>query len=88
MDMIIKNGTVVTATGMFKADIAVENGKIAAIGNHLSGDDETMTECFKRRNALCAPDAAVDYSFHIGVKDIHGELLESIKEACDMGITS
>lgn len=117
MDMIIKNGTVVTATGMFKADIAVENGKIAAIGNHLSGDDgtsiidaagklvlpgaidahthlampfggtvssddyfagtraaacggtttvfdfalqnfdETMTECFKRRNALCAPDA-------------------------------
>ena len=148
MDMIIKNGTVVTATGMFKADVAVENGKITAIGSELGGDDttkvvdaseklvlpgaidahthlampfggtvssddyfagtraaacggtttvfdfalqdfnETMTDCFKRRDALCAPDAAVDYSFHIGVKDIHGELLESLKEACEIGITS
>ena len=41
MDMIIKNGTVVTATGMFKADVAVENGKITAIGSELGGDDTT-----------------------------------------------
>lgn len=148
MDLIIKNGTVVTATEMFKADIAVNGGKIAALGSDLSdmkadkvvdaegklvlpgaidahthlampfggtissddyfagtraaacggtttvfdfalqNFDETMPDTFKRRNALAAPDAAVDYSFHIGVKDIHGELLDSIGEACDMGITS
>lgn len=148
MELIIKNGTVVSATQMYKADIAVKDGKIAAIGSDLSdmnadkivdaagklvlpgaidahthlampfggtissddyfagtraaacggtttvfdfalqNFDETMVDTFKRRNALAAPDAAVDYSFHIGVKDIHGELLDSIKDACDLGITS
>lgn len=148
MELIIKNGTVVSATQMYKADIAVKDGKIAAIGADLSdmnankivdaagklvlpgaidahthlampfggtissddyfagtraaacggtttvfdfalqNFDETMVDTFKRRNALAAPDAAVDYSFHIGVKDIHGELLDSIKDACDLGITS
>lgn len=140
MDMIIRNGTVVNATGSYRADVAVKDGKIAAVGcipdmpgvkvvdaagklvlpgaidahTHLampfggtvSSDDyfagtraaacggtttvfdfalqdfnETMTQTFERRNALAAPDAAVDYSFHIGVKDIHGELLDSIKDA-------
>ena len=147
MDMIIRNGTVVNATGSYRADVAVKDGKIAAVGcipdmpgvkvvdaagklvlpgaidahTHLampfggtvSSDDyfagtraaacggtttvfdfalqdfnETMTQTFGRRNALAAPDAAVDYSFHIGVKDIHGELLDSIKDACDIGVTS
>lgn len=147
MDMIIRNGTVVSATGSYKADVAVKDGKIAAVGSipdipgakvvdaagklvlpgaidahtHLampfggtvSSDDyfagtraaacggttmvfdfalqdfnETMTDTFNRRNALAAPDAAVDYSFHIGVKDIHGDLLDSIKDACDIGVTS
>ena len=147
MDMIIRNGTVVNATGSYRADVAVKDGKITAVGcipdmpgvkvvdaagklvlpgaidahTHLampfggtvSSDDyfagtraaacggtttvfdfalqdfnETMTQTFERRNALAAPDAAVDYSFHIGVKDIHGELLDSIKDACDIGVTS
>ena len=144
MELIIKNGTVVSATQMYKADVAVNDGKIAAIGSDLSdikadkivdaagklvlpgaidahthlampfggtissddyfagtraaacggtttvfdfalqNFDETMVDTFKRRNALAAPDAAVDYSFHIGVKDIHGEILDSIKDACDL----
>lgn len=54
----------------------------------LQDFNETMTQTFERRNALAALDAAVDYSFHIGVKDIHGELLDSIKDACDIGVTS
>ncbi len=36
MDLIIKNGTVVTATESFIADIAVKDGKIACIGTDLS----------------------------------------------------
>ena len=34
-DTIIKNGSVITATDTYKADVAIENGKIAAIGNGL-----------------------------------------------------
>ena len=36
-DLIIKNGTVVTATDTFDADIAVKDGKIAALGKNLEG---------------------------------------------------
>ncbi|MHB8128787.1 MAG: dihydropyrimidinase [Mobilitalea sp.] len=36
MDLIIKNGTIVTAKESFKADIAVKNGKIVCIGTDLS----------------------------------------------------
>ena len=35
MDMIIKNGTVVTASDMFKADIGIENGKIVEISGKI-----------------------------------------------------
>ena len=36
VDLIIKNGTIVTEKEMFKADIAVKDQKIAAIGADLS----------------------------------------------------
>lgn len=132
---------------MFKADVAVNDGKIAAIGANLnydgaktvdaegmlvlpgaidahthlamsfggtvSSDDyfagtraaacggtttvfdfamqnlgETMPDTFRRRNAMAEPVAAVDYSFHIGVKDISGGIIDTIGEACDLGVTS
>lgn len=148
MDLIIKNGTVVTATEMFKADVAVKDGKIVAIGTDLPTDgcsnvvdaagklvlpgaidahthlampfggtisadgyfagtraaacggtttvfdyvlqdfNENMVDSVKRRDALCAPEAAVDYAFHVGVKDVHGDLLDSMKEAVDYGVPS
>jgi dihydropyrimidinase len=37
MDLVIKNGTVVTATESYRADIGVEGGTIALIGRDLSG---------------------------------------------------
>lgn len=36
MKKLIKNGMIVTASDSYKADILVENGKIALIGNQLS----------------------------------------------------
>ena len=36
MDLIIRNGTIVTDSEMFRANLAVKDGKIAAIGNNLS----------------------------------------------------
>ncbi|NLG02418.1 MAG: dihydropyrimidinase [Clostridia bacterium] len=35
MDLLLKGGTVVTATGSFRADVAVKNGIIKAIGENL-----------------------------------------------------
>lgn len=148
MDMIIKNGTVVTASDMFKADIGVENGKIVLIserideslaknvvdaqgklvlpgaidahthlampfGGTISSDDyftgtraaacggtttvfdfvlqdfgETMVDAVKRRDALCAGNAVVDYSYHVAVKDVSGELLDSIEDCVKFGVPS
>ena len=148
MDLLIKNGTIITAESTFKADIAVKNGKITMIGasikpskdtevvdakgkyvlpgavdvhTHLalpfggtvSADDyfagtraaacggtttvfdfaiqnagETMPETVKRRDALCAPDAAVDYSFHVGVTDISDNKLDTMLDSVKMGVPS
>jgi len=38
MDLVIKNGNIVTATETYRADIGVDNDTIALIGNDLSGD--------------------------------------------------
>lgn len=148
MDLMIKNGTIVTEKEMFRGDIAVKDGIIAAIGNDLSdipcdnvvdatgklvlpgavdahthlampfggtisadgyfagtraaacggtttvfdfalqNFDEKMLDVVKRRGALAAPEAAVDYAFHIGVKDVHGDLLDSMEEAVAYGVPS
>ena len=148
MDLLIKNGTIVNGSESFKADIAVDNGKIIQIGTdiaptdnakivdangklvlpgaidahtHLampfggtiSSDDyfagtraaacggtttvfdfvlqdfgETMVDAVKRRDAMCAPVAAVDYSYHVAVKDVSGDLLDSIEDAVKFGVPS
>ena len=149
MDLLIKNGTLVTAKSTFKADLAVKNGKITAIGTNLkpekgtevvdargklvlpgaidghthlampfggtiSSDDyftgtrsaacggtttvfdfvlqgqgELMQDAFKRRDKLAAPDAAVDYAFHIGVCDVtEDRLLDSMEDVVKEGVTS
>lgn len=49
---------------------------------------ETMVDAVKRRDAMCAPVAAVDYSYHVAVKDVSGDLLDSIEEAVKFGVPS
>jgi len=36
MDLVIRNGTVVTASDVFRADIGIAGGSIVALGDHLS----------------------------------------------------
>ena len=33
IDLVIENGTVITSTGVMKTDIAIEDGKISALGS-------------------------------------------------------
>ena len=149
MDLLIKGGTLVTKDSTFKADVAVKDGKIIAIGTNLKpeantevvdakgkmvlpgaidghthlampfggtistddyytgtrsaacggtttvfdfvlqGQGEKMLDAIKRRDALAAPDAAVDYSFHVGVCDVStDELLDSMEDAVKAGVPS
>jgi dihydropyrimidinase len=149
LDLLIKNGTIVTAESSFKADIAVKGGKILTVGQNikplketevvdakgrlvlpgaidghthlampfggtissddyytgtrsaacggtttvfdfvLQGKGESMLDAVKRRDALAAPDAAVDYSFHVGVCDVATpELLDSMEDTVKFGIPS
>lgn len=146
-DLLFQNGTLVTPSASFVADLAVRDGKICAIGQNLSemaarvidargklvlpgaidphthlampfggtvsADDyfagtraavcggtttvfdfalqdfgERMVDTVKRRDALAAPDACCDYAFHVGVKDVSGDLLDSMAEAVDFGVPS
>ncbi|MBS7700277.1 MULTISPECIES: dihydropyrimidinase [unclassified Chelatococcus] len=41
-DLIIKGGTIATASDIFKADIGIRGGKIVQIGERLSGDCEII----------------------------------------------
>jgi len=147
MDLIIKNGTIITATDTYKADIAVKNGKIALIGQELqfegaevvdasgkyvlpgaldahthlempfggttSADSyesgtraaacggvttvfdfviqrkgQGLIEAVEGRNALCAPQACVDYAFHTAITDLRPEILDEIEKSVEYGVPS
>lgn len=44
MELLIKGGTVVTSTESFVADVAVKDGKIAAIGNNLEANADHVVD--------------------------------------------
>ncbi len=82
--------------GTFSTDDYFAGTRSAACGGTTTVFDfaiqtkgENMADTVKRRDALAAPDAAIDYSFHIGVSDVTTpELLDSMEDAVKMGITS
>src|SRR4029077_9916811 len=61
-DTIITNGTVVTATDTYRADVAIENGRVVAVGSELP-----------RENAKRLIDAPGKYVFPGGI-DVHTHL--------------
>ncbi|OQM45444.1 dihydropyrimidinase [Anoxybacillus sp. UARK-01] len=44
MKRLIKNGTIVTAADVYHADVLIEDGKIAAIGEHVSPHDAEIID--------------------------------------------
>ncbi len=148
MDLLIKNGTIVTACSSIKADIAVKDGKISMIaptikpdkntqvvdakgklvlpggidahthlempfGGTISSDDyfagtraaacggvttvfdfvlqakgEGLVDAVKRRDALCAPKACVDYAFHTAITDLNDTIIEEMAASVKYGVPS
>lgn len=149
MDLIVSGGTIVTETEMFSGDLAVKDGKIAAIaedlshvpctnrveargklvlpgavdahthlsfpfGGTVSSDDffagtraaacggtttvldysgqlpgERLVDTARRRRAQADQQGpVVDYALHVGITDLSQNLLDSMGEAVEEGISS
>ena len=63
VDLLIKNGTIVTAVESFEGDIAIEKGKIAAIGKNLEMESENTVDA---ANMLVLP-GAIDVHTHMAM---------------------
>ena len=61
-DTIIRNGSVVTATDTYVADVAITNGKIAAIGTNLP--TQNATDILDASNKLVMP-GGIDVHTHL-----------------------
>lgn len=88
MDLLIKNGTIVTASESFAGDIAVEDGKIVCIGTKLSMDAEKIIDATGK---LILP-GAIDAHTHLampfgGTVSADGYLAGTRAAACG-GVTT
>lgn len=82
-------GGTVSSDGYFAGTRAAACGGTTTVFDFVLQDfGETMLDAVKRRDAMCAPVAAVDYSYHVAVKDVSGDLLDSIEEAVKFGVPS
>ena len=62
-DLVIKNGTVVTASEMFSADVGVQDGKIVAIAKNIEADAD---EVYDAAGKLVIP-GALDVHTHLAM---------------------
>ena len=88
MELLIKNGTIVTETEMFRGDIAVQNGKIAMIGTAL---DVPATTVVDAKGKYVLP-GAIDAHTHLampfgGTVSADGYLAGTRAAACG-GVTT
>ncbi|WP_425801267.1 dihydropyrimidinase [Desulfitobacterium sp. Sab5] len=63
MDLLIKNGTIITSTETYQADIAVKDGIIAAIGKDFPEDGATVVDA---QGKLVLP-GAIDAHTHLAM---------------------
>ena len=63
MDLIIKNGTIVTPLESYIADIAIEDGKIVAIGQCINDDSASIIDA---KGKLVLP-GAIDVHTHLAL---------------------
>jgi len=63
VDLLIKNGTIISSTETYKADIAVKDGKIVAIGTQLPETAKTIVDA---KGKLVLP-GAIDVHTHLAM---------------------
>ncbi|SNY41324.1 dihydropyrimidinase [Orenia metallireducens] len=147
MSLLIKNGTIITATDTYQADLLIEGKKVKTIGQDLESEGaeiidasgkyilpgaidvhthlempfggtvsadsyeagtraaacggvttvfdfaiqnegQGLLETINGRDKLCAPQACVDYAFHVAITDLRAEVLEELAVAVDYGVPS
>ena len=66
MDLIIKNGTIITASESYKADIAVKNGKIEMISENIQAAGERVVDAAGKLVLPGAIDAHVHLELPVG----------------------
>ena len=68
LDMVIRNGTVVTAAERIECDVGVRDGRVALLGNGLQGDN-----VIEARGKLVLP-GGIDSHVHIAERPFYGVL--------------
>ena len=64
-DLIIKNGTVVTSTESFLCDVAVKDGKIAAMAQNIEADAKEIYDAAGKLVLPGALDAHTHMAMHL-----------------------
>ncbi len=88
MDLIIKNGTIFTAKESFKADIAIEAGKIAVIGTGLGYSDCDIIDATGNFVLPGAIDAHVHLQTPVGATVSADSYLSGTRAAACGGVTT
>ena len=88
MDLLIKNGTVVTACGSYIADVAVNNGKIVEIGKDLSSDAEKVVDATGKLVLPGALDVHTHLAMPFGGNSFSRQLSSGTRAAACGGVTT
>ena len=84
MDLIIKNGTVVTPSGMYKADVGVQDGKIVEIAASIPAEAKEVVDAAGK---LVLP-GAIDGHTHLAmpfggtISSEPGQLPAAVRPLC------
>lgn len=82
-------GGTISADDYFAGTRAAACGGTTTVFDFVLQDfGESMLDAIKRRDALCASNAVVDYSYHVAIKDISNGLLDTMEDAIAFGVPS
>ena len=88
MELLIRGGTVVTASGSFEADVAVDNGKITAIGKDLPVTADQIVDASGRLVLPGALDAHTHMAMPFGGTVSADSYLSGTRAAVCGGVTT
>ena len=88
MELLIQGGTVVTAEGSYEADVAVENGVIAAIGRNLEGKADRIVDASGKLVLPGAIDAHTHMAMPFGGTASADSYLSGTRAAVCGGVTT